>query len=363
MKEKTKLYAKLKPSLLDHEKYIRLVRLITYVVLFAVAVFMTVLNIISSKDAKQAHTLVLTYTTGIFSIAIIPNFLLTYFSKLGSKIAGSIFVIELLGMFSVFLWSGEPQGFSAIWIALVPISCMIFYGRKIGSIVSGVMFLVLVLAFYTPVGDMVGMYSQYTSTFKIRFPILYVAFFLIALFLETIQQYQFNALEEANAINIGYSTHDQLTGLYNRKGFYDVLEKELKTRIYRKIGFIIFDLDLFKDLNDKHGHLAGDDVLIEFGKIMSERLNNCLAACRWGGEEFLICYVDDQISKADLDGFRQAIQDHEFISQNISMKVTVSGGVFETNDKVFANHAEWLKNADAALYKAKETGRNKVVYF
>ena len=61
--------------------------------------------------------------------------------------------------------------------------------------------------------------------------------------------------------------------------------------------------------------------------------------------------------------FREEIEKHEFVSDNITMKTTVSGGVFETNDKVFANHNEWLKNADSALYKAKETGRNKIIYF
>ena len=355
---KIKFYDRFKSSLLDHDKYIRLVRLISYVALFAVAVFMTVLNI------KQfGLTDILTLTTGIFAIALIPDFLLTYFSKVGRKIAAVLFFFEFISMFAMFLYTGKPDGFSAIWIALVPIACMIFYGRKIGSLVSGVMFLLLVLAFYTPLGDMAGMYTDYTSTFRIRFPILFVAFYLIALFLETIQQYQFKALEEVNTLNEGYSTHDGLTGLFNRKGFYDLLETELKTRTYSKIGFIIFDLDYFKKLNDTYGHLAGDEVLIELANIIKDKLGNSLAQCRWGGEEFLVCYVDEQIKKADLEEFRKTVESHDFMFNENVLKTTISGGVFETNDKVFANKDEWLKNADSALYKAKETGRNKVVYF
>lgn len=368
MPRKIKFYDRFKSSLLDHDKYIRLVRLIAYVVLFGVAIFMTVLNIVSSKDNTQPHTLVLTYTTGIFSILLIPNFFLTYFSKIGRKIAAWLFFFEFIAMFSVFLWSGEPEGFSAIWIALVPIACMIFYGRKIGSLVSAVMFVILAVAFYLPrfvpsFPSMIGMYENYTTTFQIRFPILYVAFYLIALFLETIQQYQFKALEEVNTLNEGYSTHDGLTGLFNRKGFYDLLESELKTRTYSKIGFIIFDLDYFKKLNDTYGHLAGDEVLIELANIIKDKLGNSLAQCRWGGEEFLVCYVDEQIKKADLEEFRKTVESHDFIFNEYTLKTTISGGVFETNDKVFANKDEWLKNADSALYNAKETGRNKVVYF
>ena len=358
MARKNKVLAKIKNSLLDHDKYIRLVRLITYIALFAIAVFMTVLNVI-----EYGLTDPLTLTTGIFSIALIPNFILTYFSKIGRKIAAWLFFFEFISMFTMFLYTGKPEGFSAIWIALVPIACMIFYGRKMGSIVTAVMFLILVAAFYTPLGKMVGIYPDYTQTFKVRFPILYVAFYLIALFLESIQQYQFQALEEVNALNEGYSTHDGLTGLFNRKGFYDLLESELKTKTYNKIGFIIFDLDFFKSLNDTYGHLAGDEVLIELSEIIKDKLGNSLAQCRWGGEEFLVCYVDDQIKKADLEEFRKAVESHEFVFNEKVMKTTISGGVFETNDKVFSNRDEWLKNADLALYNAKETGRNKIVYF
>lgn len=358
MGKKLSFFDRFKDSLLDKDKYIRLVRLIAYVALLVVALFMTVLNVV-----QYGITDPLTLTTGIFSIALIPDFLLTYFSKRGRKIAAVLFFLEFIAMFAMFLYTGKPEGFSAIWIALVPIACMIFYGRKIGSIVTGVMFIILALAFYTPLGKMAGMYPDYTQTFKVRFPILYVAFYLIALFLESIQQYQFQALEEVNAINEGYSTHDGLTGLFNRKGFYDLLESELKTRTYSKIGFIVFDIDFFKKLNDTYGHLAGDEVLIELSHIIKEKLGNSLAACRWGGEEFLVCYVDEQIKKADLEEFRMAVQNHEFVFNDKVMKTTISGGVFETNDKVFANKDEWLKNADSALYNAKETGRNKVVYF
>ncbi|MBQ0008674.1 MAG: GGDEF domain-containing protein [Firmicutes bacterium] len=361
-KEKRKIIEIIKDLLLDKQKYEKLVKLASYAVLFSVLVVMTIMNVFKLSDTSQNYAL-LTYTTGSMAVLLLINFVVTLFSRLGTKICAGLFAFELVGMFAIFLVTGVPDGFSALWIALLPITSMIFFGRMWGSIISGFMFIVLILCFWTPVGHYIIQYNGYGATFKTRFPVLYLAFFAVAFILETIQIYQFSALEKINRINEGYSTHDGLTGLFNRKGFYDLLEIELKKKTYNKIGFIIFDLDFFKKLNDTYGHVAGDEVLIEFAKLIEEKLSNSLATCRWGGEEFLVCYVDDQIKKADLDEFKKEIEKHEFVSDDQIMKTTVSGGVFETNDKDFDNHKEWLKNADTALYKAKETGRNKIVYF
>lgn len=365
--EKKSLVARIQDSLLDKDKYDKLVKLASYTILCFVAIVMTVLNFFTLKKQTDAEEIknytLLTYTTGAMSALLLINFIISYFSNKGTKICAGLFAFELVSMFVVFLYTGVPDGFSALWIALLPIASMIFFGRLGGSIISGFMFIVLILAFWTPVGELVHMYKGYNDTFRIRFPVLYIAFFGVAFILETIQVFQFKTLDKTNKINVGYSTHDQLTGLFNRKGFYDLLEEELKTKTYSKIGFIIFDLDFFKKLNDTFGHVAGDEVLKDFANIIRDKLGNSLACCRWGGEEFLVCYVDDQIKKSDLETFREAIEAKVFMFEEQEMRTTVSGGVFETNDKNFANHNEWLKNADSALYKAKETGRNKIVYF
>lgn len=361
-KGKKNIISEIKESLLDKQRYDKLVRLACYGALAVVAAIMTIMNIFKLSDTSQNYAL-LTGTTGVMSALLIINFVVTLISKKGSDICTILFAFELVAMFVIFLYTGIPEGFSALWIALLPIASMIFYGRIYGSIISGVMFVILALVFWTPIGTNIGLYEGYTHTFKVRFPVLYVAFFAVAFILESIQMYQFNALERANKLNISYSTHDQLTGLLNRKGFYDLIDDELKTKKYNKIGFVIFDLDLFKNLNDTYGHIAGDEVLVEFARIVEEKLGNALVSCRWGGEEFLVCYIDDQIKKEDLDAFGKAVESHVFDEEGKKLRITVSGGVFETDDKDFNNHNEWLNKADSALYKAKETGRNKIVYF
>lgn len=372
---KTKAKSKLdilKENLLNRDKYNKTVKTASYVILFFVGVLMTILNIVTEGIGPRA---LLTITTASFSLLVLICFLFSMIGPKSSLVAGIFFAFGLISMFTVFLIDGSPDGFSAIWICLLPIAGMLFFGRKRGTILCAVMFIIMVLLFWVKIFRYIPFLNDiqnieganrvvgYTDTFIIRFPILYVSFYAVTFLLETIQEYQFDILEKVNDVNEKYSTHDQLTGLFNRKGFYDLLEKKLSNINYSKIGFIIFDLDFFKSLNDTYGHLAGDEVLIEFAQLIKEFLGNSLASCRWGGEEFLVCYLDDAINKADLENFRKEIESHSFISDNLVMKTTVSGGVFETSDKNYENRSSWLKNADTALYQAKETGRNKIVYF
>lgn len=360
----------LKESLIEREKYVKIIRASCYLLLFAVGVMMTILNILTDGIGLKD---LLTISTGTFSVLILLCFLFSLIGPRCARVASFFFSLTLISLFTVFLISGKPDGFSAIWICLLPIGGMLFFGRKKGSVLCAIMFLIMVLLFwvkiyrYIPILDKFqnidGPTGVYTKTFLIRFPVLFVSFYAITLLLESIQEYQFAVLQKVNNINLKYSTHDQLTGLFNRKGFYEVLEKQLATHAYSKIGFIIFDLDYFKKLNDTYGHLAGDEVLIEFSELINEGLSKSLAACRWGGEEFLVCYLDDAINKADLEIFRRKVQNHIFVSDNKKLNITVSGGVFETNDKNYSNRSIWLKNADKALYQAKESGRNKIVYF
>lgn len=367
-----KIASLIRSNLVDREKYNKTVRSVTYVILFVVGVLMTVLNIVTDGIGPKD---ILTLTTGIFSIFAIGCLITSFFGKTASKVGGIVFSIALILMFSIFLVVGKPDGFSAIWICLLPIAGMLFYGRKKGSILCGIMFLLMILLFwvkiyrYIPILDKIQniegetKVAGYTDTFLIRFPILYVSFYAVTFLLETIQEYQFDVLEKVNEVNERYSSHDQLTGLYNRKGFYDILDKELAKKTYSKVGFIIFDLDFFKNLNDTYGHLAGDDVLVQFANIITTIFDKALASCRWGGEEFLVCYVDNNITKFDVEHFRQTIETYKFISEDNVLKTTVSGGVYETTDKNYQNNRSmWLKNADTALYKAKATGRNKIVY-
>lgn len=368
---KNKLKSLIKANLVDREKYKKTIRLGTYIILFLVGLLMTILNIFTPGIGLID---ILTLTSGIFSIIAFGSLIGSFFGKTAQTVVGIIFTTALMFMFVIFVIIGEPDGFSAIWICLLPICGMLFYGRKRGSLICAVMFLFLILFFWVKIYRYIPFLNEiqniegetrvagYTDTFLIRFPILYISFFAVTFILVTIQEYQFDVLEEVNATNKRYSTHDQLTGLYNRKGFYDILDKEFEKKTHSSVGFIIFDLDLFKSLNDTYGHLAGDDVLREFSEVINTVFDKAFISCRWGGEEFIVCYFDNSITNDDIEHFRQTIETYKFVSEDNVLKTTVSGGVYETKDTDIRKRSMWLKSADEALYEAKQTGRNKIVY-
>lgn len=154
---------------------------------------------------------------------------------------------------------------------------------------------------------------------------------------------------------------DPLTGLYNRRYMEDVLDRyaNLAERNESALSVVMFDLDHFKRLNDEHGHALGDGVLAEVAAAVIGTIRPCDVACRYGGEEFVVLFPDctmaDGVAKAEL--LRARI---ERLSENHGIRISASFGVAtipESSVKV----ADVLADADAALYRAKGEGRNRVV--
>ena len=156
------------------------------------------------------------------------------------------------------------------------------------------------------------------------------------------------------------SITDSLTGLYNRHKLEEVLltEKARFDRYGSHYSIILMDIDFFKKVNDSFGHQAGDNVLVHLAKILKKNARETDFISRWGGEEFLIVVGNSDIDSTMTfaDKLRMIIAKHRF---PLVDRVTISCGVAqyikgETVDK-------HVSRADDALYKAKETGRNKVV--
>jgi len=154
---------------------------------------------------------------------------------------------------------------------------------------------------------------------------------------------------------------DKLTGLFNRSKLDILLKKELKRaqRYETPFGLILIDFDYFKDINDTYGHQAGDNALVEIAELLREHLRVNDIAVRWGGEEFIIIYLD--IKKEELLKLAQElckkIENHQFKEigqQTASIGVTL----FHKNDTI----SKIIKRADHALYEAKSSGRNRVVF-
>lgn len=154
---------------------------------------------------------------------------------------------------------------------------------------------------------------------------------------------------------------DPLTTLANRLHFTMVYQHAVHTarRTEKPLGVVFFDIDHFKKVNDKYGHLIGDAVLKQIASIVHQRVRKSDIIARWGGEEFVLLLPDTEIEEAIniADILRKAIDAEEFETVG---NVTCSFGVATLEDNEDAE--QLLKRADERLYEAKENGRNKVIY-
>ncbi|GAB4323311.1 MAG: GGDEF domain-containing protein [Candidatus Sumerlaeia bacterium] len=159
------------------------------------------------------------------------------------------------------------------------------------------------------------------------------------------------------------ATRDALTGLYNRAFFNPTINFEFKRskRYNRDLSLILFDLDHFKKVNDTYGHIVGDSVLKEVGRILLETLRSHDIPVRYGGEEFAIALIESTLDQAVAcaERLRQLIERHEFSSGDSVFHITASFGVAFCHEGV-RTPEDLIKEADRALYYAKYAGRNNV---
>jgi len=172
-------------------------------------------------------------------------------------------------------------------------------------------------------------------------------------------------LQETNRRLEEQSTNDALTGAKNRK-FFDqrvVAEYRLSRRQHTPLSLLMLDIDFFKKVNDNHGHLMGDKVLVSFAKkamSLLRRPNDYV--CRYGGEEFavLLSSTDHKGALKVAELIRSKLEQHSVIYDGVEINVTVSIGV---STLIIDDHTpadELFSQADKALYQAKEHGRNQV---
>lgn len=160
-----------------------------------------------------------------------------------------------------------------------------------------------------------------------------------------------------------HSLRDGLTGCVNRTHAIEVIETELRRarRSELPVSLIMFDIDHFKDVNDRFGHLGGDAVLVAVGEKMREVLRGSDLKCRYGGEEFLVLLPDTPIEggKRVADTLRHALSDMTVPWKDETLNITASFGVAAARPAETDSEA-LIGRADAALYRAKDQGRNCV---
>jgi diguanylate cyclase (GGDEF)-like protein len=159
---------------------------------------------------------------------------------------------------------------------------------------------------------------------------------------------------------------DFLTGLFNRRHFFEIAGREFakSTRYHRPLSVLIFDIDVFKNVNDTYGHLIGDQALMHIGKLVREITRKPDIPARYGGEEFIILLPETDPISAQIfaERLRQLTEESPVPCDNGPIHLTISVGVSGKDDKGNAESFDQLiSQADQALYKAKSAGRNKVI--
>lgn len=164
------------------------------------------------------------------------------------------------------------------------------------------------------------------------------------------------------------SMRDELTGLYNRRYFFENFEKEMERarRYKRVVSIIILDIDHFKNFNDKNGHLMGDEALRKVAATLEENVRKADILARYGGEEFIVLLSELDKSQSEMvaEKLRTAIEEMEVQGEENQPggKLTVTLGVASyPGDTEYAT--ELIDSADKALYSGKTKGRNIVVAY
>lgn len=179
---------------------------------------------------------------------------------------------------------------------------------------------------------------------------------------------QQSKLSQANTILEIHSKYDALTGIFNRRAFNDMFEREWRRciRYGHIISLIMFDIDHFKIVNDTHGHPAGDGILKRTAQIIetAARREGDLTA-RFGGEEFILLLPDTSSINAFkiAETIRKNTSKECFSYDETEIKITISAGLASMVPDIDANPDRLIRRADEALYLAKRTGRNRVCIY
>ncbi len=181
-----------------------------------------------------------------------------------------------------------------------------------------------------------------------------------------VQIRKINQLEDELERVKAEAKQDSLTKLLNKKSFEKILQEYINIyKKYKKIfSLILLDLDNFKQINDTYGHVIGDEVLKHVANVLKQYLRDKDIIARVGGEEFAILLPDVDITIAFkiADRLRNILENRIIVIDRKPIKITASFGIIEINEKI-NSYKDILQLVDIALYKAKKSGKNRVIIY
>ncbi len=326
-----------------------------YLCFAAIAFVMSLINIVTAQWVLLA-------ATSAFCLLCVINYSLDRFAANGARVASVLFVFEVIVLFSYFVFTGGTEGFSIVWLLLLPTVGLFFFGFGKGTLMSAVMLLVMLAFFYLP-GPFMREHALeiYSLTFVTRFPVLFLFSYVVSLLLEAVRFSTARQMLEARRKYQHLYNHDALTGAFNRHAINELQDQILKEEQHA-LGALILDIDLFKDVNDTYGHLDGDLVLKQLVETVNELTPEDTVVYRWGGEEFAVIFRNVAEAPSIAERILQGVRKRDFVLNHDTIHITVSIGLAISEKLNTAEDFDRLMlGADECLYQAKHQGRNKLV--
>lgn len=342
--------------LIDDHQRSRLQLSVVSALLGIISAVSCILNILQGNEN-------LTIATMIFSLVSFINVAILAMGPKKLVASYLIFGANLL-VLTAYLMIFDSTETGPLWLLLLPACGPILMGRKFSSILNSLLVVMVAILMWTPFGNAM-LAGDFDLAYRIRYPIVYVCFFLVGFWLEFVRSKTYGALKDLQVQFQEMSIRDALTGIYNRHWINTEMPQVIK-RCKGKVslGVIIVDLDLFKGINDTYGHLFGDHVLKEVAKLFKEIIGEQGDVCRWGGEEFAILVEDADEEKITnlAEQLRTGVEKLELKDEDEVVNITISAGATAMIPAADMRPGFMIDCADNALYKAKDLGRNRVVF-
>lgn len=208
-------------------------------------------------------------------------------------------------------------------------------------------------------GDLSFVRPHYIHATMLLFSFIIVSLYIFSATMLITKQYDHERerAEELNRILKTQAHHDPLTGLYNRRYLINVLQEKVDEK-GDGFSIVLMDIDDFKKINDQYGHLIGDEVLIAFSDLLIEHFDKPDFASRYGGEEFMAFFNYGNIEEIEntINEVKESLA--LVCKKKLDMPVTFSAGIATYKGGSLSG---LINKADQRLYKAKKTGKNKIV--
>jgi diguanylate cyclase (GGDEF)-like protein len=340
---------------LDYFKYN-----VTKISLFLAIIISLIFFILRIADFIPANIITTVNTTGLL-LFLISMYICLLKCKQKLKLIQLITYFILVTFISIQTILATKNIFLPVWLDFTIMTAYIVTDKKTAIYIS-VYSLFALIAIRLTGNYNIDLFSYITLIMSI------LAFSLLG-FLVAVQ------LENYNKENIEQSKKlehlalvDELTDTFNRRAFFKIAQKLLKqaSRENKSISIIMIDIDHFKNVNDTYGHKTGDIVLKKFAYTIKQTVRKNDVFARIGGEEFVLFLYDINPEKSEntINKILNKIRNmHITLENKKDLNITASFGVYTFKPKECSEIQQALINADKALYVAKKTGRNRVVYY